>query len=663
MLRLLAPFAAPSLPAVQFAIKTLVGGGLALWLAFRFDLQQPQWAFMTAFIVAQPLSGMVVLKGLARVVGTLIGTVMAVLMIALFAQTPWLFLTSLALWMALCTAASTMLRSAWNYSFVLAGYTVAIIGLPLVNAPLTVFDQAVARFTEITLGIACATLVSAVLWPQRVERLMVGQARQVWDAGLAAVLQSIQGQELDRKGLLDVLGKLVAVDAQREHAWFEGPVGRNRASALRTLSRDLLGALRLARGVSRQCRLLDEAQTQRLSGPVDQVVNTLRAPVHMAELEALTQSLREQAEAPHWQDLERSALARLAVLCSRLVHARLSLRAVEQGLELAERPSALSWHRDWQTALFYGSRSGLAFLLLAALWMGTAWTHAATAMIMAGVACSLFASRDNAAVIGWMFMRGVLYAAPVALLIAHVLLPQVSGFAMLCLVLGPALFFGTLGMANPLVGVTAIAFTLNVITFVAPHNTMHYDVGFFFNEVIAVAVGVGCALLAFNLLQLRSPTWHIQRLLRATLQDLKTLTWRPVAGAENWFGGRMADRLLRLARHYLALPAGSRARWDDGVVGLDFADELLHLRSCLAVSAVSSAAPAQAFMQQIGRALERGPKPGREAALDDAAAALVSVLEGPSISLDKRLAITAVEHIRQTWRRWCQVKGGEHGLA
>jgi hypothetical protein len=57
---------APSSLALKFAIKTLLGGGLALWLAMRWGLEQPAWALMTAFIVAQPLSGMVLQKGLAR---------------------------------------------------------------------------------------------------------------------------------------------------------------------------------------------------------------------------------------------------------------------------------------------------------------------------------------------------------------------------------------------------------------------------------------------------------------------------------------------------------------------------------------------------------------------------------------------------------------------
>ncbi len=180
------PFLAPSTLALKFAIKTLLAGGLALWCAFRFDLEQPQWALMTVLIVSQPLSGMVVAKGLFRLLGTLVGTAMSVLMIALFAQAPWLFLLAISLWLGLCTAASTSLRNHVSYAFVLSGYTVAIIGLPAVDQPLLVFEQAVARCTEICLGIICASAVSAILWPQRVEQNLDKQAHATWLLGMQA---------------------------------------------------------------------------------------------------------------------------------------------------------------------------------------------------------------------------------------------------------------------------------------------------------------------------------------------------------------------------------------------------------------------------------------------------------------------------------------------
>ncbi len=48
----------------------------------------------------------------------------------------------------------------------LAGYTAALIGFPAVGAPGTVFDVALARVEEITLGIVCATLIHSIVLPQ-----------------------------------------------------------------------------------------------------------------------------------------------------------------------------------------------------------------------------------------------------------------------------------------------------------------------------------------------------------------------------------------------------------------------------------------------------------------------------------------------------------------
>ena len=135
----------PNAAALQFACKTVLGAELALWFAMQLGLSQPLLAMMTAIIVAQPLSGMVMQKGLARLAGTLVGMAMSLVLMRFFAPMPWLFLLLLSLWMGLCTAASTLLRSAWAYAFVLAGYTVAIICLPVMAHPLAVLDHALQR--------------------------------------------------------------------------------------------------------------------------------------------------------------------------------------------------------------------------------------------------------------------------------------------------------------------------------------------------------------------------------------------------------------------------------------------------------------------------------------------------------------------------------------
>ncbi len=106
----------PALPAgatwepVGFALRTTAASLAALYVAFRFDLQEPKWAPMTVWIVAQASRGMSLSKSQYRLVGTVVGAAAGAALIALFAQTPELFFLALAIWMAVCTATSTALR-------------------------------------------------------------------------------------------------------------------------------------------------------------------------------------------------------------------------------------------------------------------------------------------------------------------------------------------------------------------------------------------------------------------------------------------------------------------------------------------------------------------------------------------------------------------------
>lgn len=653
---------APNRLAVQFAIKTLLGGGLALWLALRWGLEQPAWALMTAFIVAQPLSGMVLQKGLARVLGTLVGTVMSVVFMALFAQTPWLFLLSLALWLGLCTACSTLLRSAWAYSFVLAGYTVAIIALPAVNHPLQVFDQAVARCTEITLGILCATLSSALLWPMRVEQQLAGQARQAWASGLQAASATLSGDEEGRKSLVEILGRIVAVDAQREHAWFEGRLGRERGRAIRGLSQKLLILLRIARSVRRQWRQLDEGEADHLRPWLDEVRAALAA-ADAGQLMELRQRVWQAAQDLRDSSAEHYCLARLTLLLDNAAAATHALQAVEEGKAPADVPDSLAVHRDVPLGLLFGSRSALAFLAMAGFWMATAWAAAPGGLVLTCVVCSLFASRENGAQIGMSFLRGILLALPVAFLVGQILLPQWSSFAMLCLGMGVPLFFGALGMANPRIGATATSYCLHFIVLVSPLNNMSFSVESFLNNAQAMMIGVGAAVLAFKLLVLRNPAWHGRRLRAATQNDLVRLTRRELRGAETWFGGRMADRLLQLARHYTALPEHERGRWDDGLHGLDIGDELLHLRMCLAVARAPVEPAQREYLRQLEAVLAQGPGPGRGQRLDEPSEDFIAALQAQPASDALRLAVGAVLQLQKSWGRWCRRLEDIHGLA
>ncbi|GAB5346108.1 FUSC family protein [Pseudomonas fluorescens] len=643
----------PSRVDLLFASRNIIAGGVALYLAFCFDLQQPQWALTTVFIVGQSTSGMILAKGAYRLLGTFVGAVASLVMIGVCGQAPLLFLLCMALWLALCTTGASLLRNHAAYGFVLAGYTTAIIALPATAAPLGVFDEAVARCQEISLGILCASIAGTILWPRRVEQTLAVQGRAAWQAGMRAAASELQGSD-QRKGLLEALGRLVAVDAQRDHAWFEGPKGRRRSQALRVLSRDVLGLLRAARGVARQRMMLDDASF--VTTWVEDVAATLRQERHEA-LPELSRRLTLALADPRLSPEANFCLMQLAQVLRLVNVGALTLAAVETGRVPPGAPGALSWHRDIEQGVLGGVRSALAFLAVAAFWMFTAWPSGLGAVSISGVVLSLFAARENPSASSLNFLKGIALSIPVAGCVRFALLPGFDGFPLLCMALGVPLFFASLCMSRANLAASASAFCIFFVNNVGPSNLMTYDIAAFLNKAIATLVGVGIAVVVFRLIPLNPGERHYRRMFTASLFDLAQLTSRPLEQAESWFGGRMADRLIRLSRYSDTLPAERRTHWDNGLLGLDLGDELLELRASLSSSQGALASVRDDYLRQWAVVLKQGgPGVDQAALLDAPSTALLDVLERSSVlaEQDRQMARAALLQLRFTWQTWCQ---------
>jgi hypothetical protein len=134
----------------------------------RSDQRQPYWAMATVYITSQPLAGATSSKALYRLLGTATGAVATVATVPNLVDAPELLCMAMALWVGPCLYLSLLYRQPQSYGFMLAGYTAAFIGFPVVSDPGTVFDIAIARVEEISLGIFCAALVSTVLLPRSV---------------------------------------------------------------------------------------------------------------------------------------------------------------------------------------------------------------------------------------------------------------------------------------------------------------------------------------------------------------------------------------------------------------------------------------------------------------------------------------------------------------
>src|SRR6202051_2883224 len=75
-----------------FGIRLWASVCLALFVAFSLDLDNPFWAGTSAAIVCQPQLGASLRKGWFRMIGTLVGAIVAVLLAACFPQDRIVFL-------------------------------------------------------------------------------------------------------------------------------------------------------------------------------------------------------------------------------------------------------------------------------------------------------------------------------------------------------------------------------------------------------------------------------------------------------------------------------------------------------------------------------------------------------------------------------------------
>jgi uncharacterized membrane protein YccC len=79
-------------PSLLFGLRFWASVSLALYVAYWLELDNPYWAGTSAAIVCQPQLGASLRKGWFRMIGTVIGAAISVVLVACFPQDRILFL-------------------------------------------------------------------------------------------------------------------------------------------------------------------------------------------------------------------------------------------------------------------------------------------------------------------------------------------------------------------------------------------------------------------------------------------------------------------------------------------------------------------------------------------------------------------------------------------
>jgi uncharacterized membrane protein YccC len=579
---------------IAFAVRTWLASILALFFAFFLQLDEPYWAGMAVWLVAQPTPGMTLSRSFYSILGTAMGTTIGVVLIALFSQTPELFILALGLWMGACTVVSNLLRNFRAYGFVLAGYTAAIVSLAAYNVPNSVFDIAMARGAATIIGILCSAL-SVFLFARHTagEKVIVHLRDVIRTCAVRAAfpLTRTVGERIALGAPL--VSNLITLETELEFAAAESAEVRIHVATLRGLIAHLFQAISAKRSLEAHLNrvgMIADQETIRFYREAMRVLEYAPRLVDLNQWEDLLQDIRAiearlTAHSPEATDVSSAASSRLVLdrlgdLLRDFEAAIESCCAAQEGWK-SETSLRLNFHRDHRSALINGARACLAILAAGTFWIASAWPSGSLMLILVAVVCSLFSATPHPDKAGTAFLKGAICAAAAAFVCNFFLLENVDGFLLFALALGICLVPIAIGIPNRASAAFATGYCVLFMLLSRPLNYMNYNVVSFLNNALAIIAGVAFGALTYQLFLPPNPNAARRYVVNRIRRGLRILSQRkPVPPFWTW-QTRMFDRVHRLFDPENLSGTHTSEWFEGGLDALNLGNELLRIRILL----------------------------------------------------------------------------------
>ena len=534
----------PSRLDIIFACKTFVAGMLALFISFELDLINPMWSIGTVLIIASPYSGMVSSKCIYRLVGTAAGAIIALILTPHFINTPWLFTIILALWVGFALYISLLDRTPRSYVFMLAGYSTAMIVYNAITYVDTynIFDIALARVLEISVGVISTAVVSATFFPVHVGAMIKQR-----------VIKTLQDLE-------NIFEKLIsAQDTNQNYTQILGVITRD-ASDIHALAvhlayekGELQGMTKPLQEMLHQVSLVVAnlvAMSQRIK-QLEQMPLTTLAPrlsqLRQQTLQFLNQE--KQLTADNLSDLppqfeqdfseliamasseQKTVLAALKMDVRHFIANMLAVKLLWQQIQKGHKeiPSEIttittkypSLHRDHGIAVRGGISAVLITFIVTGAWILSGWKAGFMMAQMGAITACILTALDNPVPVLRIFIWGSIVSAGLVFIYAFGIFPHITHFWQLALVLFPIFLVAVSMMANQMLMPIGMVLGINTMMGLNLHNKYSMDAVSYLDSSFAMILGVLVSLIVIDLVRAVSPDTSATRILSLHYQAMR----------------------------------------------------------------------------------------------------------------------------------------------
>ena len=530
--------------AFGFATRTTLSILLAYLVAFTIQLDTASSAGLCVAIVVQPTPGMAVSKAVYRAIGTIVGGVAALVLVAAFPQDRTMLLAGFTVWLGACTFLAALLRDFRSYGAVLCGYTVGIIAVSGIDAPGDALLATLDRVAAILIGIAAVAVVNLLLTGTTAFTALLAALEQRLATADALALSALSGVMLPAEPLPATVGaEILALRTQAGYAAAEMPDGHARRAGATAAIAGLLGMLSATRAISTGLQLpTDDAVRATMAGAAAQIGGSApRAPLHTTPATPLAAALLDRAD---------------ELLCQRDIVLD-GLRTLRDGAGHAIEV-ALPLHLDWVGAGLSATRTVISVALGCLFCVYAGWPGATLLLVQQAAFTALLGMSPNPTAAAVGIAAGLPFAAVAAAAIGFLLLPQASGFVPFALALTPFVFAAGLVTRHRALGPYGPGLLLYLTLLLSPANTESFDLAAFLNTVLVQVVALLFMLLAFRFIL---PVSRARRLLRVA--DAVGRRLRRSLDGQLPRHGAIAARCLRfdrLAQAQIWLGRPTRAR-------------------------------------------------------------------------------------------------------
>ncbi len=546
-------------PNVTYVIKATMAIILAMSLSMMLGFSTPQTSVLTAFLVMQPHSGMVFSKSFYRFVGTVLGAIIAIILVGALSQDRFWFITLLTIWIGICAAAGFKFRNFMAYGFFLAGYTVLIVAFPVLHHPTEVFNFAISRVSEVLIGLVSASIISEVVFPRKLSNTLFANEQKRYQSIVSsiALIGDIFEKDCEHHDHSNYPKTILESDSLLINSAFESNVNKKDKMYYQRLNSEFMHlsttyfSLKSIVASLKEKDKFTDAMAHSLRGifePIEDLLeNHSKDLIDKKSIEELAlklkslreevkNNLHEQKEKIIIEDFDLShdfssvtfLLARLLSEFNMYINTYLSFLKRDKKAKDYDKFSQtlkFSTYND-NGLLFLAILRGVSVLLLSlSFWILTGWEFAIFTIINAVAMSLLLSSAANPLGFAINFAKGAICSFFVVMLYNFYIIPTfASDIVSYCVVFTPFValmaWLTTKNIGGPFF---SMGFMLMSVLAVSMNSYLPRDFNYFIGTEIGSLIGIVFTILSFTIIGSWSNAWTQRRVSKVLCKQLASL--------------------------------------------------------------------------------------------------------------------------------------------